>query len=218
MVCLGVATSILSAAGLRVLGACIVTALWAGAAPDIARSQDLSPAEGAAEIQPTDSSGPPVLAELEDLALDPLQRELPSAANANQAPLLSFLGNLDAKTRKSVAKMVGGLALVLAVFLLVSMLFGKSKTPSSKRESAMQVLARTTISRTQQMQLVRLGSRLVLIAVSENRVDTLADIDDPAEVATIENMLLTGNFSFFDRHVTRNSRTATQDRQPVYEA
>ena len=72
------------------------------------------------------TSSPPVLSEIADLSLDPLQKEVSSEAD-KQNRLPNFLGTLDPKTKKSVAKMVGGLAVVVAMFLAFVTLFGKKR-------------------------------------------------------------------------------------------
>ena len=49
----------------------------------------------------------------------------------------------------------------------------------------MEVVARTTVSPKQTLVLVKLGRRLVLVGVSPDRMDTMATVDDPDQVALL---------------------------------
>ncbi|HMO14203.1 MAG TPA: flagellar biosynthetic protein FliO [Pirellulaceae bacterium] len=159
---------------------------------------------------------------------DPLHKQLP-APSITGTKSESMLSAIDTKQKKAIAKMVGGLAIVVAVFMVIAMIFGKRKTGvgadrelvDAKTNAPLEILYRSALSNNQQMQLVRLGNRLLLVASSENRADTLAEITDPAEVAEIETMVKQGDFSFLGRRqqaANRRRITPFSRRQPVYEA
>jgi len=162
-----------------------------------------------------------VVSELAPTLNDPLKKLLPSPTKSATQTGGSMLGSIDAKTKRSIAKMVGGLAIVVAVFVVFATIFGKKKAANGRAGgAAMEILSRSALNKSQQMQLVRFGNRLLLIASSEHRVDTLAEIVDPQEISEIEYMLREGDTSFFERTRQRLGTTAANPsrRQPVYEA
>jgi flagellar biogenesis protein FliO len=96
---------------------------------------------------------------------EPLSRPAPSATTA-------------------ITTVAASLATVLAIFVVLvwctRRLNGGGATPLPKE--ALEVIGRAPLNGRQQMQLVRLGSKLVLLAVSPGSAETLTEISDPAEV------------------------------------
>lgn len=80
--------------------------------------------------------------------------------------------------------MVGSLAIVLGLFLMLAWL-AKRNMPASQRwlsSDVVQVLGRAPLSNKQVMHLVRLGPKLLLVSVSAQGAETLAEVTDPGEV------------------------------------
>jgi flagellar protein FliO/FliZ len=63
-------------------------------------------------------------------------------------------------------------------------------------QEVMQILARKSISARQQLLLVRLGQRLVLVGSSSGALSTLSEITDEAEVASMLESVQAGQSSF----------------------
>ncbi len=122
---------------------------------------------------------------LNDLTIDeselqetPKQLNLPKKGETSENSLLSGPG-------QSLTQTLGSLALIVGGFLvIVFVLKGKKKTVESKPD-LIEVLYRTSLTPKQQIQMVRWGERLLLIAISASNVETLAEISDPAEVHRI---------------------------------
>lgn len=151
--------------------------------------------------------------------LDPLEKSIPTS-EARIAQAENLLTSIDPKTKKSIAKVVGGLAVVIAIFLTLTTFLGK-KRQAAGAMPPMEILAKSRLNKAQQMQLVRVGSRLLLLANSDKRVDTLTEFTDPQEILEIEQMLRNGNTSFFAQNRTQNTSTSGASRNrntPVYEA
>ncbi len=152
---------------------------------------------------------------------DPLRKLLPGPT-PTRSSAESIIGGGDTRTKKTIAKMVGGLAIVVALFIVIAMVFGKRKhNVAGQSSSPIEILCRSMLNKSQQMQLIRLGNRLLLVASSEHRADTLAEIVDPAEIAEIEQMVRQGDMSFFGRARQQPSsrrQLSSARRQPVYEA
>ena len=84
----------------------------------------------------------------------------------------------------SLGTVGGALAVVLGLFVLivwVTRRVGPSASAQLPKE-AVEVLGRTTISGQQALQLVRVGNRLLLVALSPQGTATLTEITDPHEV------------------------------------
>jgi flagellar biogenesis protein FliO len=79
---------------------------------------------------------------------------------------------------------VGSLAGVSGLFLIVAWVLrrGSPRVGGLLPREVVEVLGRAPLADRRQMQLLRLGNKLVLIAVSPTGTDTLAEITDPVEV------------------------------------
>jgi len=83
-----------------------------------------------------------------------------------------------------VFSVVGSLLIVIAAFFLLVVLFRKV-APQVNRplpKEAFECLGRHFLSQKQQLQVLRLGNRIVLVSVMAEGVTTLAEIADPDEV------------------------------------
>jgi flagellar biogenesis protein FliO len=91
---------------------------------------------------------------------------------------------ITSSTDKALTTVVSGLAIVLGLFLVFAWLT-KRNAPKSMHAlpgEVVEVLGRAPLNSKQQMQLVRLGNRLLLLAMSHESAETLAEISDPDEV------------------------------------
>lgn len=92
----------------------------------------------------------------------------------------------------SLGTVGGALAVVLGVFVVIVWItrrVGPSGSAPLPRE-AVELLGRTTVSGQHALQLVRVGSRLVLVALSPQGATTLAEITDPHEVERLTAVCL----------------------------
>jgi len=85
---------------------------------------------------------------------------------------------------RSIVTVVASLAIVLGLFFAVVWISRRSLprglTPLSKE--VVQVLGRAPLAGRQQMHLVRIGNRLLLVSVTPTGAETLTEIADPEEV------------------------------------
>jgi flagellar biogenesis protein FliO len=103
-----------------------------------------------------------------------------NGAAARKPVKLPFaLPNLD-----SLGTAGAGLALVLGLFLLCVALLRKSgpRPTSPLPRDVITVLGRVPLAGKHFAQLLQLGNKLVLVAVSPDSIDPIAEITDPAEV------------------------------------
>ena len=92
----------------------------------------------------------------------------------------------------AVGSVVGSLAAVLGLFLAVVWLsrrLGPAGSAPLPKE-AVELLGRTTVSGQHTLQLVRVGGRLLLVALSPHGAATLTEILDPAEVERLTAICL----------------------------
>ena len=76
------------------------------------------------------------------------------------------------------------LAVVLGLFLVVAWVMRKA-TPAGSAllpGEVVEVLGRTAMANRQQLQLLRCGSKLLLVSVTQAGVETLTEITEPEEV------------------------------------
>ncbi len=109
------------------------------------------------------------------------------------------------------------LAIVLGLFMLIAWLARRGLPKTSARLlplDAVDVLGRAPLAGRQQMHLIRLGNKLLLVCVSQNGVNTLGEVADPAEVERLVACCTRGSsqtktagqaFSQFFSQVTRKS-------------
>lgn len=116
------------------------------------------------------------------LSLAP-RRDVPSEAARQSPPAADDPANIQHDS--PLATMFGSLALVLALFFAAVWVMRRAM-PASQRplpSEAVEVLGRTSLpGRQQQMQLVRCGNKLLLLATSTSGVQPLTEITDADEV------------------------------------
>jgi flagellar biogenesis protein FliO len=86
--------------------------------------------------------------------------------------------------RGALGTVGGSLGIVLGVFLLVVICFRRFSPAASGSvpKEAVELLGRVTLSPKQYLQLIRLGNKLVLVALSPSGAASLAEVTDAQEV------------------------------------
>lgn len=94
----------------------------------------------------------------------------------------------------SLPGVMASLGFVLGLFFLVAWLMrrGMPGTIPTLSKSVVEVLGRVPMAGRQQMQLLRVGNKLILVHMSLTGVETLTEIDDPAEVDRIAGLCQQG--------------------------
>jgi flagellar biogenesis protein FliO len=115
--------------------------------------------------------------------------EAPVGASARTSRVSKLLPQAFSKF-KSLSTAGGGLAIVLALFLVCMWLLRGSgaKTSSSLPAEAFAVLGRAPLTAQSYAQLLRLGNKLVLVAVAADGAQPLAEVTDPEEVDRIAGL------------------------------
>ena len=96
---------------------------------------------------------------------------------------------------RSAIKTGAKLTLVISLFLIIIFVWRMLPKSNSRRKSSNEVLsviAQIPFVQGQQLQLVRVGTRLLLVATSQSGSQTLSEIADPAEVLQIESAFRQG--------------------------
>lgn len=93
-------------------------------------------------------------------------------------------------TMESLATVGGSLALVLGIFFLTAFFAKKSLVGKVAKlpNEAIEVLGKSPIARGQELQLVRIGNRLLLLNVTQHATETLTEISSPEEVEHLAAM------------------------------
>jgi flagellar biogenesis protein FliO len=84
----------------------------------------------------------------------------------------------------NVTTILGSLGLVLGLFFIVAWVMRRT-TPghyATLPKDVVEVLGRSPLAARQQVHLIRLGAKLVLISVTPTGVESLSEVTDPAEV------------------------------------
>lgn len=154
--------------------------------------------------------------------------QLPPSATASRPPLKLAPRNAkladdrpqrpaSATPSSAIGTVVSSLAIVLGLLLgLVwcSRRFGPAGTVPLPKE-AVELLGRSPLSNRQMMQLLRVGDRLLLVAISSGGVQTLTEITDPEEVEHLAAICRRGRAdsasASFDR-VVREMASAPAER------
>ncbi|WDI43032.1 FliO/MopB family protein [Bremerella sp. P1] len=112
-------------------------------------------------------------------AVEPLKLPPPSKAKDEgvSMPVFNFQGN-------QTASIAASLFVVVGLFLMFAWVGKKNMKPGGGRLSKeiIQVLGKSQLSGKQQLELVRVGQKLLLLCVTPNSVETLTEITDPSEV------------------------------------
>jgi flagellar biogenesis protein FliO len=160
------------------------------------------------------------------LVADPLKQPIgESAASTSKTWNLTGFGQW---TQQPIPAALLSLGIVLAGYGLWRAVVGRgiSARPGQLPRQVVELVGFVPLGPRQQLQLVRLGSKLVLVAVAHQRMDPLAEVTDPVEVDQIlaacrsGQSALAGAISRWSgRQRTReSSRTGGSISRAVFEA
>ncbi len=170
--------------------------------PATAPVHALAPGRGQLEANPPGAGGPaPVTAPTPsepavEAPLRPPQEARPlgrpshllSAAPVDEAGAASGgLGGLDPRTNE-IARVVGGLAVVIGLLVVVRLFIkrtGWGLAAGGRPSGVVEILARFPVGRGQQLILLKLVRRIVLLHHSGSTMTTLSEVSDPDEVAAL---------------------------------
>jgi flagellar biogenesis protein FliO len=141
-----------------------------------------------AELQPTGESAPvesvPTVEVRQDAAAEPLPigdggSSIPLSPETSQSR--SLWHNVDLPPWLSGA---GSLGIVLGLFLLMALVVrrGMPKNLPVLPREAVEVLGRAPLFGREQVYLIRCANKVVLVAASAGKLETLTEVTDPAEV------------------------------------
>ncbi len=123
--------------------------------------------------------------------------QLPIARDGRSAPRLPQSVSKESNGSitpgsQSLVTILGGLGVVLGLFFVTVWLFrgNTSKGTHTLPSEVLEPLGRTAVVKGKQLQLLRFGSKLVLVSVSPNGIDAISEITDPVEVDRIAGLCL----------------------------
>lgn len=107
-----------------------------------------------------------------------------------QAPKTLERAKAPTSSTSALMTMGGALAAVLGLFFCLVVLSKKFQPAGGGAlpKEAIEVLGRTTLAGRQQLQLVRVGGKLILVALTAGSAETLTEITDPHEVERLTAM------------------------------
>jgi flagellar biogenesis protein FliO len=110
----------------------------------------------------------------------PIPLDPPSRANRSNIPS----AELSKTGWKSAATVGGSLAVVLGLFFVVAWLMRRAApgAPAVLPSEVFEVLGRAALAGRQQVHLIRLGGKLVLLSVSPTGIETLSEVTEADEV------------------------------------
>lgn len=125
-------------------------------------------------------------------------RRLASASiisTAEQAPAAQSKSPFALPVGQLLSTAGAGLAIVVGLFLVCAWLWrgGKHNPNSALPQEAFQVLGRAPLVGRTSAQLIRVGNKLVLVAVTAEGLQPLAEITEPGEVDRLAGLCLGGN-------------------------
>ncbi|MGI8977796.1 MAG: FliO/MopB family protein [Pirellulaceae bacterium] len=151
----------------------------------------------AQEAQRSSAYGPPTRRVIEpaafaDEAGEPkeAQRSASLRLAPRKEPSSKALSHPVPSSSEKVITVVGSLGIVLGLFVVLvwfSRRFAPAGTAALPKE-AVELLGRTSLGGTHQMQLVRVGTKLLLVALSSQGARTLTEITSAAEVERLSDI------------------------------
>src|SRR5690606_38166243 len=116
-----------------------------------------------------------------------LSERFTSISRANTDEKASASTSTSFTDKGWILKTVTALGVVLGLIYLLRYLWIKltGQVPASSHTAVVEVLSRTTIAPRNHVLLMRLGQRILVVSDSGSGMNTLANIDDPQEVASL---------------------------------
>jgi flagellar protein FliO/FliZ len=95
----------------------------------------------------------------------------------------------------AIGTVAGSLGVVLGLFLVIAWCTRRLASPGASvlPKEVVELLGRAPLATRQQLQLVRIGNKLLLVALSPVGVETLTEITEPAEVEHLMALCRHGN-------------------------
>ena len=152
-------------------------------------------------------------------SVDWLQKQIsPPSIEATSTSGLQLFG--DPNTRQSAIKTGATLTLVLSLFLLGVFLWRlrpSSRKPVGRKQDnqVLTVLGQIPFVHGQQLQIVRLGTRLLLVAASPSGSQTLSEISDPQEVLQLESAIQQGRMDLLTASMQQRALQGTNPASNV---
>ncbi len=117
--------------------------------------------------------------------VDPLNQPLTESVTATRAQF--DWSGMERWTRHPMAAAGISVAVVFLGYFLLKLSRGRgsARRPGQLPRQVVELIGFVPLGQRQQLQLVRLGSKLVLVAVSANGAEPLAEVTDPVEVDQI---------------------------------
>ena len=121
----------------------------------------------------------------------PIARDNRSAPRLPQSVGKETSGSNNSGTQ-SLVTILGSLGVVLGLFFVTIWVFrgNTSKGVQTLPSEVLEPLGRTAVVKGQQLQLLRFGSKLVLVSVSPDGLHAISEITDPLEVDRIAGLCL----------------------------
>lgn len=141
---------------------------------------------GEVSLEPESSDGPLVPISESD-AKPPtsiLTNKLPPPGNEPEGVTNQGFGQLNLGSRKSIAKVVGSLAIVIAIFLIFAKLLGKrsARRPGALPHEVVRIQGTVPMDKKRDLMLIQMGAKLLLVVKSEQGIAPLGEVDDPQQV------------------------------------
>lgn len=116
-----------------------------------------------------------------------------SPPNSNKTPISDLGSKTDNESVKkfsffrSLISVLGGLAIILGAFFACLLLLKRfsPRRITSIPENVLETIGQKALTPRNQLYLIRWGSKLCLVAISPNQINSIAEITDPNEVAQI---------------------------------
>ncbi|MDO4587145.1 MAG: flagellar biosynthetic protein FliO [Planctomycetia bacterium] len=113
--------------------------------------------------------------------------------NSNKTPISDSGSKTDNESVnnfsffRSLISVLGGLAIILGAFFACVLLLKRfsPRRITSIPETILETIGQKALTPRNQLYLIRLGSKLCLVALSPNQINSIAEITDPNEVAQI---------------------------------
>lgn len=140
---------------------------------------------------------PPVnfrLVSSEEIASGPTSKPALRLAPRNVSPRQPLAKPLAPTPGAAIGTVAGSLGIVLGVFCVIAWCARRVNPGASSLlpKEAVEVLGRAPLAGRQQMQLVRVGHKLLLVAISPAGVVALTEISDPAEIEHLSGLCRRG--------------------------
>jgi flagellar biogenesis protein FliO len=164
------------------------TVIVAPAAPGVGRAAIAATQPAHADVipAPTPTAVPPVVEQATNENV--IRRRAETAPTTSPAATMAL-----PQAATEAIRVTGALAAVVAVILVLRMVAGKVlglRSAGVLNDRAVRVLSRTVMGAKQQLVLVQVGRRLVLLSDSGGRVSPVCEVTDPDEVAELAAMTL----------------------------